>query len=440
MTTFDFETISASAALSLSAFDSINVGSDSAARTTVLYLADGTFSVMIGARTVTFGAAFGEIARAGQVTFADGSQLYVGDATANTRDFGRTTPSQGAIYGGDGDDQLTSGAGAWLVQGNQGADRINADDRYSNTIYGGQGNDTIAFNTPDGTPRLAQFAQGNKGEDLISGGNGPDTLLGGQGNDTIAGYGGADILNGNLGNDFVEGTGLLNGEDGNDTLIAAGSSTSVFGGDGDDRIFTSDAAYVDAGVGRDTIENAGRGGNSTVLGGEGDDTIDGHLVSSEFRMDYRGGEGNDSLNGSRGADTISGGGGNDTINGDGGPAGGHDLMAGGSGQDAFLITNRSFDARGGTIPLDTPSIVDWEGGDKLDFQFSGSVAGSSANYHEISASSYDAALAAAVAFHSNSSPSYVAAQVGADVIVFGGGLAVILTGRSLGDIDFTAII
>jgi Ca2+-binding RTX toxin-like protein len=72
------------------------------------------------------------------------------------------------------------------------------------------------------------FGQGNRGEDVITAGEGIDTLLGGQDNDTVSGGGGNDFLNGNRGDD------LINGGDGADTLYGEGGSDTLTGGLGAD--------------------------------------------------------------------------------------------------------------------------------------------------------------------------------------------------------------
>jgi Ca2+-binding RTX toxin-like protein len=140
---------------------------------------------------------------------------------------------------------------------------------YGQISAGGTGNDAITAIVPS----TALWANGDAGNDTITGGNANDLLYGGADNDIIDGAGGANALY---------------GESGNDTLISAGGADTLDGGTGND--FLSSGA-----------------GNDVLLGGDGDDT----LLGGDGLDNLSGGEGNDNLTGGRGSDTLTGGNGND---------------------------------------------------------------------------------------------------------------------------------
>ena len=97
------------------------------------------------------------------------------------------------------------------------------------TIYGGQGDDTISTTTG----AHDDFLQANKGDDSVQAAGAHDTVLGGQGNDTLSGSGVGDYLDGNLGNDVITlagSHGQAFGEDGDDHLSSAGGFNVLDGG------------------------------------------------------------------------------------------------------------------------------------------------------------------------------------------------------------------
>ena len=221
------------------------------------------------------------------------------------------------LYGGTGKDVLVGGVGADRLDGGAGADRLD----------GGAGADRL---------------DGGAGADRLDGGAGDDTVEGGDGNDTLEGGAGADNLSGGSGNDTFLGwrddfvNDLLQGGAGDDRIdnpetsgdltlsnfgpllsieeIAGASCTSIqriLGTDGNDVIDFSltrltNISYVDA-----------RGGNDTV-------------VASDLTpgMEYRGGDGNDTLVGGSGVDRLDGGSGNDVFRYKLGPSGSQDQITG----------------------------------------------------------------------------------------------------------------
>jgi Ca2+-binding RTX toxin-like protein len=117
-------------------------------------------------------------------------------------------------------------------------------------------------------------------------------------------------------------------------------------------------------------------------------------------------------------------------------------MRGGAGGDAFYIERGD----SGVTPGSLDQILDWDSTDSLDFRGL-PTAMDGANYLEVSASSYDAALASANTYIAGGAFDYVAVQVGSDVVVFADNNnddgtaddAVVLVGRTLDDLSATAI-
>jgi Ca2+-binding RTX toxin-like protein len=122
---------------------------------------------------------------------------------------------------------------------------------------------------------LADFIKGKRGNDKIFGGDGDDDLRGGAGLDAIHGGEGDDDIRGDAGADS------LFGEDGDDFIRGGGGGDSVDGGAGDDDLR--------GGAGADSI--AGGAGRDMIRGGQGDDWIES-------------GRGDDEVRAGAGADTI----------------------------------------------------------------------------------------------------------------------------------------
>jgi Ca2+-binding RTX toxin-like protein len=460
MSIYAFETISAAQALAFSSEDSLRVAG-SAKNTAILYNADGSFTMRVDDRSVVFSKEL-EFAGGSRLTFGDDTTLYIGSPNNDVKDYGAAPAAGGAMYGGAGVDTLTAGSGAWLIQGNQGADQIKGKAGFANTIYGGQDDDTISLTSIGGQGSASQFMQGNKGNDTLQGGSATDTLLGGQGDDHIFAASLPDVpdfINGNLGNDILEGSGQLFGEAGDDNLDAYGAST-VSGGDGDDRIQIGSSGAqtrntISGDEGNDTITGStdtvdtisGGGGNDlfqfsqnasfgainggkTIDGGLGDDT----MIARGGQDVLRGDEGADSLNGGADGDLIEGGAGADTLN--GGAAA--DFLTGGADGDRFV-----FDGDSASIDLaGADRITDWQAIDQLRF---GAAAGP--GYAETTAADFGAAVTAAQGLLAQGSTEVVAVQVGADVVVFADGQAgatihqlVLLIGRTLADISGANVI
>ena len=139
---------------------------------------------------------------------------------------------------------------------------------------------------------LLPVALGNVFNDSLFGGEGDDRLYGGIGNDQLAGGEGNDLLNGGPGDD------QLAGDSGND--IAQG-------GTGDDVLSdTGGSNLMDGGAGADSL--VGSAGNELFIGGAGADHI--NTGSGHDIVAFNRGDGADSVSASAGQDnTLSLGGG-----------------------------------------------------------------------------------------------------------------------------------
>jgi Ca2+-binding RTX toxin-like protein len=210
-------------------------------------------------------------------------------------------------------------------------------------VQGGNGDDIII-----GSPDLPVLADGQDGNDSITGGSADDTLLGGDGADTIAGSAGNDSIDAGDGDDVVTGDAgddTILADDGNDTVSGNLGNDNIRGGDGLDSISGNEGLdTLNGNSGADTI--SGDDGGDFILGGGGADLVNGGLdgdmiignsgsdtLSGDDGADFvHGGGSNDSLFGNEGDDTLNGMGGEDTLDG----GGGNDTMLGGDGNDLAL--------------------------------------------------------------------------------------------------------
>jgi hypothetical protein len=123
------------------------------------------------------------------------------------------------------------------------------------SFSGGAGNDTFTNLTS-----VPCTANGNDGDDELSGGSGADFLIGDYGIDTLRGNEGADVLWGSGGSD------ILYGGTGNDTLYGHGGLDQLHGEDGND--------LLNGGSSNDTL-NGGYGQDTLMAVGLGVDTLTG---------------------------------------------------------------------------------------------------------------------------------------------------------------------
>jgi Ca2+-binding RTX toxin-like protein len=195
------------------------------------------------------------------------------------------------LLGSKGPDKLDGGAGDDFIDGQQGSDDIEGGggedkllgDKGNDKIDGGAGDDQIEGG-PGDDPHLdgggdsdeviggagIDNADGGPGEgDIVRGDNGTDTLSGGPGANDIVSYasasrGGIDV---NLSAGTAKG-------DGHDNL--SGFEDVVGSPQPDDIVGDGEQNRIDGGVGNDTLQSGGGGGEA--FGGPGSDECDGFAV------------------------------------------------------------------------------------------------------------------------------------------------------------------
>lgn len=360
------------------------------------------------------------------------------------------------LYGTNGADTLTGGAGDDLLYGYRGAD----------ILRGGAGHDTLAGN--EGADKLYggdgdDYLLGGPGDDLIDGGAGHDWAAyedatagvvvdltqtspqdtGGGGKDTLVGienlYGSAfnDRLFGDAGDNYLyggAGDDDLSGGAGDDHLSGGPGANYFFGGAGFD---TVDYAWSDKGVVIDIKTVApplgGRAGRDmffdveAVMGSAHNDDVTGNTAENYLFGDA----GDDILRGVGGHDTLDGGEGDDTLHasetvgedgiGDvlvGGK--GTDTLHGGAGADTFVFApgDTTWSASQTDASLDV--ITDFDAAkDTLVFETNGERYGEILFVRE--ATSWLGAASVAPAHIHSQRLAYVAVQVGEDTYVFASG-------------------
>ncbi len=111
-------------------------------------------------------------------------------------------------------------------------------------IIGGKGDDVITVSIP-GNARITTQLYGGTGNDVLTSGDGNDSLFGGPGNDTLSGGKGHDTVRGGTGDDSLVGGGgndALHGEAGRDTLRGGAGRNKLDGGIGIDSFFGTKGA------------------------------------------------------------------------------------------------------------------------------------------------------------------------------------------------------
>lgn len=150
------------------------------------------------------------------------------------------TDGADALYGGEGDDDLSGLNGADVLVGNAGDDALSGGCG-NDELYGGEGDDTLSGN------KGSDYLDGGAGDDSLIGGRGQDSLAGGAGDDKLDGGNSLDELFGGDGNDWLNGGNshdYLEGGAGNDVLIGGKGADELYGGDGNDQfVFSSGSSW-----------------------------------------------------------------------------------------------------------------------------------------------------------------------------------------------------
>lgn len=201
------------------------------------------------------------------------------------------------------------------------------------TVTTGNGNDVINVSSITDATKGATISTGT-GNDNITGGAGADVINAGDGNNTISGGAGANSINAGTGNDTVtvaNGNNTINvGAGANSVTVGTGNNT-ITAGAGADTVGLGAGAgnnTITLGDGANTINSATANGNNTVTGGAGVDTItlgNGNntistlggadvIVVGNGNNNISAGEGGDTITLGTGMNTITLGGGNDTVN------------------------------------------------------------------------------------------------------------------------------
>jgi hypothetical protein len=181
------------AALLLGASGAAHAGFSFSSTTGVLTVTGGTGNdVATTVVTGTYGTGVKATLNGVSQSFAGPVKEIVFNGGAGNDQFTNSTSIKTRIYGGDGNDTLTGGAGADYIEGGLGNDNL----------YGNAGNDTLIGSGGD------DKLYGGDGNDEMRAHSGADILEGGNGNDTMNGGSDGDVLKGDAGNDFIVSVGL----------------------------------------------------------------------------------------------------------------------------------------------------------------------------------------------------------------------------------------
>jgi Ca2+-binding RTX toxin-like protein len=235
-----------------------------------------------------------------------------------------------SLFGEEGNDNLQGETGSDMLDGGSGDDRLSGS-KGGDNLYGGAGDDELTgFKGPDGLDggAGADYIDGQQGSDEIDGGGGDDRLLGDKGNDRIEGGPGDDRIEGGPGDD-----GGLDGGGGADSIFGGSGTDNADGGPGDGDVVRGDAGTdsLSGGAGVDDIvsyASATRGGIEVNLAankakGDGHDDLGGFedVVGSPQADTILGDDSPNRLDGGVGNDTLeSGGGGGEAFGGPGSDA------------------------------------------------------------------------------------------------------------------------
>jgi Ca2+-binding RTX toxin-like protein len=240
-----------------------------------------------------------------------------------------------AVYGGGGNDVITSQGSRILAYGETGNDRFISGSG-PDVFDGGDGIDTVDYkNAANGVS--VSLANGFSSDldqlfnvENVDGSAFSDTLVGDSGNNVLRGFDGYDLIQGGVGNDTLEGgagVDILDGGSGNDTMTG-GADTDYYyvdsasdvvveqAGEGDSDAVNTSITYTlganierGAAIGNAAINLSGNGLNNDLMGNDAANTIVGGAGNDTIEA----GGGNDTLDGGTGADTLQGDAGIDTF-------------------------------------------------------------------------------------------------------------------------------
>jgi Ca2+-binding RTX toxin-like protein len=212
------------------------------------------------------------------------------------------------MHGGAGDDLLSDGAGADLIDAGDDDDHVvAAADSAADSYMGDEGYDTLDYSLARqhiavdlgrgtaegadiGTDSVAGFEKliGGAGDDELSAGAESASINGGAGDDLLSDGAGADSIEGGEGNDHVQAA-----------MDAADDCYS--GGSGRDALDYSRAMLsITVNLGEGTAEGLEIGKDllaefEQIIGGHGDD----HLIAGSRPVEFKGGDGDDTFEFSR---------------------------------------------------------------------------------------------------------------------------------------------
>jgi Ca2+-binding RTX toxin-like protein len=238
-----------------------------------------------------------------------------------------------SLHGDGGDDVLEGDTGSDSLDGGDGDDVLSGS-KGADGLHGGDGDDIVTgFKGPDklGGGAGDDYLDGQQGSDEIDGDGGEDKALGDKGNDQIDGGAGSDHIEGGPGDDSD-----LQGGGGNDEVFGGAGTDHADGGDGDGDVVRGDAGTdnLSGGSGGNDIVSYGsatRGGVQVSLAagkakGDGHDDLGGFedvvgspqgdtIVGDGSSNRIDGGLGDDSLDSAGGGGEAFGGPGSDNCNG-----------------------------------------------------------------------------------------------------------------------------
>ena len=286
--------------------------------------------------------------RTGAVAALAAAAAFAAPATAGAA----ATPSLNGttltVTGDDTADAITiaEANGKLTVNGSEnlgGGATAPADNTIDLVLNSGGGDDTITVATAN---LKSVTADGQAGDDLLTGNNDADALRGGDGDDRVTGAKGDDDMEGGAGNDVLvwnngDNSDTMDGDAGADEIEVNGAATA-----GDVFTINPSGSRVDfdrtnlvpfsLDVSAERMAINGLGGGDSVTGAQG--------LAPLVALALNGGTGADSITGGDGADLITGGDAVDTLDGAGGGDRvigdrGNDVMGGGTGDDTLVWNN-----------------------------------------------------------------------------------------------------